>query len=79
VVSAASRDVRGRVEVGGARLRRDRWNLLEDARPGWAWKGWIRVAYRTPSGLDLTLLARSEVGDAGWSTKAAEAGITWYF
>ena len=66
-VTAFDPSLRLHVEVMGGRLRRDRWNLLEVARPGWA--TWVRgrAWVRWSRGLELRGEAAWEGGDAGWT------------
>lgn len=67
-VTAFDPGLRFQAEVTGGRLRRDRWNLREEERPGWAtWVG-ARLRWRGSGGTEARLEARTERGAAGWST-----------
>ncbi|MDP2957409.1 MAG: lipid II flippase MurJ [Longimicrobiales bacterium] len=55
------------LEVAGGRMRRDRWNLLEDRRPGWTTWSRARVRFRFPAGVEVRGEGSLERGDAGWS------------
>lgn len=66
-VTAFDPTLRLHVQMDGGWLRRDRWNLLEDRRPGGALWARSRLRYRTPGGTELRLEGRWERGEAGWS------------
>jgi putative peptidoglycan lipid II flippase len=66
-LTAFDPSLRLHLDVAGGRLRRDRWNLLESRRPGWA--TWVRARGRVRwrRGLELRGEGAWERGDAGWS------------
>jgi hypothetical protein len=65
------------LEVAGGRLRRDRWNLREGSRPGWAtWVGG-RFRVRWKQGVELRAEGAWEGGDAGWSAGLARASLAY--
>ncbi|MHB1194131.1 MAG: capsule assembly Wzi family protein, partial [Longimicrobiales bacterium] len=66
-VTAFDASLRLHLEVAGGRLRRDRWNLLEDRRPGWATWARARGRVRWRRGLELRGEGAWERGDGGWS------------
>ena len=59
--------LRFHLEVAGGRLRRDRWNLLQERRPGWTTWSRARVRVRLPAGVEVRGEGSLERGDAGWS------------
>lgn len=64
---AADPDVRLRLRLTGGILRRDRWNLLEEERPGRAWYAGGTVSYRWSSAVEIGVRGRWETGASGWS------------
>ncbi|HSW31956.1 MAG TPA: lipid II flippase MurJ [Longimicrobiales bacterium] len=66
-VTAFDASLRLHLEVVVGRLRRDRWNLLEDRRPGWATWARARGRVRWSRGLELRGEGAWERGDAGWA------------
>jgi len=74
-VTAFDPSLRLHLEVAGGRLRRDRWNLLEDTRPGWA--TWVRARgrMRWSRGLELRGEGAWERGDGGWSAGALRVSV----
>ena len=74
--TAWSRDGRLRAALQGASIRRERWNLLETARPGSAWRV-DAAAWRPGRHAELSVAWRSEFGE-GWSVKAWEIWLTGF-
>ena len=72
-VSAWSAGFDVRVTVHADRLRRDRWNLLYDQRPGWAWAGGAEAAWRLAPSLE----ARGSWSREGELPARWSAGVRW--
>ena len=66
-------------DVGGGWLRRDRWNLLEDGRPGRAAFALAALRVRPRPYLELRGSGRVEKGREGWSAGELNVGVRYLF
>ena len=66
--TAWSRDARMLAALEAAAIRRERWNLLETAQPGSAWRVDAAAAWRPGRHAELSVAWRSERGE-GWSVE----------
>lgn len=78
-VTAFDPELKLQLEVAGGRLRRDRWNLLEETRPGWATWARARVRYRWGPRTELRGEGALERGDDGWSAGQARISLARFF
>lgn len=78
-VAVFSADARLHLDLAGGRMRRDRWNLLEAERPGWATWGRALARYRWARGVEVRAEGGWEVGDQGWSTSVIRVSLAALF
>lgn len=67
-----------RADARATLSRRDRWNLLEDRKPGTAVGAALHVVYRIRANLEGAIRASTERGRAGWRDSAVKLAGTLF-